>query len=111
MASTPNLTIPRAVRLGRSSLTGQFVLKPVGNPTAISPVKSGKTAEFTVSERLVLNLAAQRLSSQRIADKLGVSLSMVNSTLERAKQRYAVKTRIDAARQFVHANKRAGLAG
>ena len=97
--------------MGRSAVTGQFVLKPVGKPSNVRRTKSQEGADFSVSERLVLNLAAKRLSSRQIAQQLDVSLGAVNTTLERAKQRYAATTRLDAARKFVMANKSGGAAG
>ncbi len=108
MATNPNLASRRAVRLGRSALTGQFVLKPVGRPSNIRRATVDDGAEFNVSERLILKLAAQRVPAGQIADKLGIALSSVSNTLETAKRRFATKTRLEAARRFVHSNKQVG---
>jgi DNA-binding CsgD family transcriptional regulator len=108
MASNPDFTNQRPVRLGRSAVTGQFVLKPVGKPSIVKRASPKEGADFSVNERMMLYLAAKRLSSERIAQKLDVPISTVNSTLDRAKRRYATRTRLDAARSFIRAKKSGG---
>ena len=106
MASNPNHSRQRAFKLGRSSLTGQYVLKPVGTPTRTSLKSSSTDADFSSVEVRVLRLAARKISNADIASQLGLSDPQVRNVLNRAKSRFRTTSRSDAARQFIRAMER-----
>ena len=106
MASKPNHTKRRAVRLGRSALTGQVVLQPVGSPSRSGLKSVISDTEFTSADTRILHLAARKASNALIARQLGLSEAQVRNTLERAKIQYRTNSRVDAARAFVHARER-----
>jgi DNA-binding CsgD family transcriptional regulator len=102
MASRAESQGNKAFRLGRSSLTGQYVLKPVGIPSKQGNRFSEREGEFSAAEARVLSLASRRISNLIIAYQLGLSASAVSKVIVKAKRRYGTNDKVEAARKFKH---------